>query len=304
MLVGLLLILVSCGDGDTDSGSKRTATTKPAAAAQDATKAVSGATSLLFVQQAAQGSFVPAAGQEGLFTLTLNGLDPEVLYFSDRPARDAGTISPEMLLEALGYAKGDAPPNAAIQVSDAPADGNVRAVELLNPAYDAGARSMTYQARPLDQWTKPGIGQVQSDLDNSIPQQFGRVSLFIDDVSHTCQVDVLNFATETLESAGSDKWSTDSWDTRPQGGIPGAQPGRQFDQVYSSSSPPFRGCGNSSTWKYPDGTTIEISVTDPYGKDPNTFSCTSSDPSKYNCTGPSGETKGDNINVQYNIGPA
>jgi hypothetical protein len=295
-----LLAAVACS-GSSNSTHQSTGTTAPPA---PATPAGSHPTRpLLFVQQAQQGSFEPVAGQDGVYTLTLRGADPKVLYFSDRPERDAGTLSVDTMLEALGYAKGDPPPNAAIQITDGAAEANVRAVELLNPSYDAQSRTMTYQAHPLDKWTKPGMASLASDVDGAIPTQFDRVTLFIDDALHTCTVEVSNVAAQTLESAGSSMGEHDSWNPQPTGAIAGTVPGRIYTQEYSSTSGLLRGCSNESTWRYPDGTTIDIKIADPW-KDPNTYSCTSSNPSKYKCSDPSGDLKGDALYVIYGISAA
>ena len=46
----------------------------------------------LFVQHASGGSFRPNPAMPGLYTLTLEGVGPDTIFFSDRPARDAGAV--------------------------------------------------------------------------------------------------------------------------------------------------------------------------------------------------------------------
>lgn len=74
------------------------------------------------------------------YELTLQGLDPKVLYISDRPARKGGFIQLSKFMsrwEAANSSFGQVPPNAIITHAAMPTDNNgiARAigVELINP---------------------------------------------------------------------------------------------------------------------------------------------------------------------------
>src|SRR4051794_36207191 len=86
----------------------------------------------LFVQNARSGTFVPVAGHAGRYHLTLKGVDPHALYFSDRPSRETGVIPESALLSAL-WSKASPAPNAAIDIARGDEDADVLAVELTNP---------------------------------------------------------------------------------------------------------------------------------------------------------------------------
>jgi hypothetical protein len=47
---------------------------------------------LLFVTSAASGTVAPVAGSSSTYSLTLQGLDRNVVWFTDHPARKAGTV--------------------------------------------------------------------------------------------------------------------------------------------------------------------------------------------------------------------
>jgi hypothetical protein len=100
-------------------------------------------------------------------TLTLHGLSPSTLYFSDRPERVVGHMSTAQFVEM--WAQGpnsflEDPPNAVLSYvetgSEVPADA---VVVLRDPV--AGEDSITYSIEVLD---------------GEVPAESGAVSLFID----------------------------------------------------------------------------------------------------------------------------
>ena len=97
-------------------------------------------------------------------TLTLNGV-PNVIYFSDRPARKAGHLSLEKFVEM--WDKGDDsfkadPPNATLSVLKKDGAKNV-VVELMNPKVKAGSISFNVKV-----------------LQGEVPKSFGHSTLFVD----------------------------------------------------------------------------------------------------------------------------
>lgn len=239
------------------------------------------AASYLFVQSATGGSFTPSTG--GNFTLSLTGVEPSVLYFADRPNRESGYIPIDTMVGELGYKKGDPPPNAAINVIGAAENEDVRAVELTNPRYDAAAKSMTWDAHPLTKMNSRGLSDLNKRADDHIPEKFGGASLFIDDTSHTCTVELVNAVRGVgdLTIVSQSKWSTDSWDETPPPVILSPDSGQNSSGWWESSAGLFRGCSNSAQYTYSDGTTVSVTITNPYS-DPNTWNCTVSSP-QYTC---------------------
>jgi hypothetical protein len=67
-------------------------------AAQAQPLGLPGAEDLLFSMQAQSGSLVKNSGRN--YTLTLRGTAPRAVWFSDRPARDAGHVSTRALIGA------------------------------------------------------------------------------------------------------------------------------------------------------------------------------------------------------------
>lgn len=100
-------------------------------------------------------------------TLTLHGLSPSTLYFSDRPERVVGHMTTEQFVATWGEGPNsfeEDPPNAVLSYvqtgSDTPNDA---VVILTNPV--AGDESITYSIEVLD---------------GEVPAESGAVSLFID----------------------------------------------------------------------------------------------------------------------------
>ena len=152
---------------------------RSSAAAQDAPPNANdaGDSAFLFVQTFAGGALrpnpgagtptadgTPAAGGGGAYLLTLAGHHGETVYFSDRPRR------------AFGEA-----PNAAL-VAETDAWDAVVVLELLDPAYDAAAGTVTYGAEVLAEYAGEGLAHVaDQQLGAALPDSFGRASLFIDE---------------------------------------------------------------------------------------------------------------------------
>lgn len=160
------------------------------AGAQEATPAASPAASpvsnvagfgqeFLFVQTFTGGTWAAKAGEDGVYTLSLAGSAAQTVYFSDRPERIVGTVPTERFLATLGFLP-DNPPNAAL-VTDSGGDEDVLVLELFNPAYDADAGTLTYDARVLEDYQEEGLQFVaERQQDAGLPDSFGQTSLYID----------------------------------------------------------------------------------------------------------------------------
>ena len=105
----------------------------------------------LMVMNAETGEFQPAGDT---YTLTLEGVDAEMLAFTDRPERQAQTWDTSEFLDYWANEFGDDPPNAVVS-----ADGVRVAVTLSDPRVGMSARddgavtpsagAVTFTATPL-----------------------------------------------------------------------------------------------------------------------------------------------------------
>ena len=105
----------------------------------------------LMVMNAETGEFQPAGDS---YTLTLGGVDEEMLAFTDRPEREAQTWNTSAFLDYWANEFGDDPPNAVVS-----ANGVQVAVTLSDPRVGMSARddgavtpsagAVTFTATPL-----------------------------------------------------------------------------------------------------------------------------------------------------------
>jgi hypothetical protein len=148
----------------------------PAAApADDAERPV-----FLFVQSARSGTLEAVEGQEGRYVLTLRGVAPKTIYFSDRPLRIAGQADLEAFLAGLGF-DDDNPPNAALELLGSDESGDVAVLELREPRYDAAAGTLTYDVTLLRDVDSGAPAFFAERADAELPAQFDECALFIDD---------------------------------------------------------------------------------------------------------------------------
>ncbi len=147
------------------------------------TPLIDGAPSYLFVQQASSGSLIRDSGAS-TFTLTLYDVASQVQYFSDRPQRIAGQCSMESFVtgwDNQGF--GEDPPNAALVLLDAENNEDTLIVELTNPSYNTQTNALQYTVAVLEDCQSESLVYHASRADSSLPEQFGRVNLFIDDAA-------------------------------------------------------------------------------------------------------------------------
>jgi hypothetical protein len=106
-------------------------------------------TSVLLVQTARSGSLI-GAGSRGDFVLTLDGVSPSVVFFSDRPQRIRGQIPLTELLRQWRKAFANDPPNAAVQLLSAASSADTVAVEINEkPVYDPSRDGLVYDVQVL-----------------------------------------------------------------------------------------------------------------------------------------------------------
>ena len=118
--------------------------------------------------------------RDGAFRLVLDGVAKRQLWFTDRPARLAGTDSIEKLHREL-FA-GQKPPNAALEIATADKEHDVILLELSNPRYDAARHRATYDAKGLDATSRSvALSRFTSRADTAKGMTFGAATLFVDD---------------------------------------------------------------------------------------------------------------------------
>lgn len=147
------------------------------------TPQIDGAPNYLFVQQASSGSLIRNV-DAATYTLTLNNVASQVQYFSDRPQRMAGQSSLESFVAGWDrHGFGEDPPNAALVLLDAESQEDTLIVELTNPIYDSQTETLQYTVKVIEDYQSDGLAYHSRRADVSLPEQFGRVNLFIDDAT-------------------------------------------------------------------------------------------------------------------------
>lgn len=134
----------------------------------------------IFLQEGTNGSFVKDASDN--YTLTITGAIPYTVYFSDRPARDAGFAEMKQFLDGFNFDPRN-PPNAAVMLEESEENSDMIVVELTSPQYDETTHTLTYTAKILDDYAfeSEWINDLLTRADKAIPETFGKVLLVIDD---------------------------------------------------------------------------------------------------------------------------
>ena len=140
---------------------------------------VNATTTYIFLQEGTNGSFIKDVS--GNYTLTITEVVPYTVFFSDRPARDAGFIEMDKFLKGFGFDLIN-PPNALVMIEEGKEESDAIVLELSSPQYDKTNSTLTYTAKVLDdyafqsEWPKDLI----SKADKAIPESFGQVAIVID----------------------------------------------------------------------------------------------------------------------------
>jgi hypothetical protein len=135
-----------------------------------------------------KGRFKPAKDSSPA-SIVLWGGKGLTTWFTDRPVRDAGTISTGLLI--AGWSRGiDSfkadPPNAALVIHDSSGESQVYAMEILAPAYEPMSKTVAYQVRPLASGWPVTAGKKTVHQLLEIPARFGSAVLFIDPSNNWC----------------------------------------------------------------------------------------------------------------------
>ncbi|MCD4527010.1 phage tail protein [Nocardioides sp. cx-173] len=178
LTLALLAVASSCshegtGPGGAAGGPSTSGETGTVVTEAAVTDTLPSDVSLLFALQAESGELeAVAGGPEGTFTLTLEHTTRQTTWFTDRPARDGGTVSTESFVAdwaALGF--DDVPPNAVLTLSGRDS-ADPLIVELGAPAYEPHDRTLRVEVEVLG---RPVL--------HDVPGPFGAASLFIDNAT-------------------------------------------------------------------------------------------------------------------------
>jgi hypothetical protein len=183
-LIALLPLLAGCATA-AGSDAAAGAPASPTAAGEEKI-------SVLYALTADAGTLVPEDGSTTQFTLTLNTTDAHTIWFSDRPAHIAGTMSTaSFITDWAGFGFAADPPNVAIVLHDAANETDTLVAELTNPIFDDATdtftASVTVQDKATDDAGNATFEQFGKEGDPSLPTSFDSVSLFINDVAGTVE---------------------------------------------------------------------------------------------------------------------
>lgn len=149
--------------------------------------------SYLFIQKAQSGSFEELQ-QDDHVMLTLNGIDPTTIWFTDRPERKTGTEPTGRML--TNFIRPGATPNAALEILNDDGTSEIVVLTLLDYTYNEEDATLTYEAFVIEgnisdtipAYTSPELNRKVTNglpeifADTVIPLSFGRSTLFIDNL--------------------------------------------------------------------------------------------------------------------------
>ncbi len=118
---------------------------------------------------------------DGSYRLTLTGIDPHVMAFTDRPVRDTQIMGIQALADSWDELFANAPPNAVLVEHNSQGQADSLVLELTSPQVEGD--SLTFSARVLDNESAQGVRGLIGTLRSDIPSTFDEASLFIDDIN-------------------------------------------------------------------------------------------------------------------------
>lgn len=118
---------------------------------------------------------------DGSYRLTLTGIDPHVMAFTDRPARDTQIIGIQALADVWNELFASAAPNAVLVEHNSQGEADSVVLELSSP--EVVGDSITYSAQVLKDENAQDLSGLVGTLHLEIPSTFNEASLFIDDVN-------------------------------------------------------------------------------------------------------------------------
>lgn len=146
----------------------------------DPVAAVDEAPSWLFSHTADGGTLT--SNGDGTYALTMSGIDPKVMAFTDRPDRQTAILTAQDLVDTWPSMFADSAPNAVLVEHDPSGETDSLVVVLTDPALDGS--TMTYTATILEDEAHPSsVDGIVNSPHADPPSEFADVSLFIDDVN-------------------------------------------------------------------------------------------------------------------------
>ncbi|MDD2769201.1 MAG: hypothetical protein PHT19_10735 [Methylococcus sp.] len=131
----------------------------------------------LYLHQAKHGSLQRQGDQ---WVLTLRGSAPSLTTFAGQPQRVGSPHELNAFVSGWSGIFGDAKPQAALEITDAPAHRDVILLELSPPVFGGKSGTVNYTVRPLAQTSRATLAALAERADGSVPGHFGRASLYID----------------------------------------------------------------------------------------------------------------------------
>lgn len=156
------------GDAQTDSSPQISSTASPGVGALSSSD---GPSYLAVISAEALTASAPVDGRQ---TVTITGVDPDGVWFTDRPARDAGSRPTDDILEEFFAKNPDDPPNVTLS-GIVGGSLETRVAELSDPRWSGGA--LTFTSSRLD-----------GDPLGTIPNELTDVSITIDTAFNQCEV--------------------------------------------------------------------------------------------------------------------
>lgn len=169
---------------------------------------------ILAVINAQSGSFEPLDEAAGRYRLTLNGVEPDSVWFQDRPGRSGGHRDTEALVKAFFKRPAKAgPQNVAVDIFGANDKTDLVILEATTPRYDKTAGRLVLDATALKQ-SKGWLAAFASRADAKIASRFGRAAMFVDDsagLGDICDSTMTNWLDATLYAYDSSEGPHTSW---------------------------------------------------------------------------------------------
>lgn len=118
---------------------------------------------------------------DGSYLLTLTGIDPHVMAFTDRPFRDTQIIGIQALADGWDELFESSPPNAVLVEHDSAGEADSVALVLTSPTVSGD--SLTFSAQVLTDEAAAEASSLEGTLHAAPPATFEEASVFIDNVS-------------------------------------------------------------------------------------------------------------------------
>lgn len=146
---------------------------------------------------------------DGGYTLTMTGIDPHVMAFTDRPEQDASILDAQSLVQLWPKMFADAAPNAALVEHSASGENDSVVLTLSNP--ELAGDQLTFDASLITEEHPVDLARLTRGIHTTPPSETGAVSLFIDDVGDvtitwTCQDGSGNGSQESFAVPSQEAW--------------------------------------------------------------------------------------------------